>query len=175
MSTTQLQMKPLITVTELQARVKHLGAEISQRFAGESVILVGVLKGSFIFLADLARAITIPTRIEFMGVSSYEGTKSTGHVRITHDLSADIQGKNVILVEDIVDTGITVDYLLNTLKVRGPKSLQICTLLSKPEAHVMKHNLDYIGFEIENKFVIGYGLDLNGEYRNLPNIMQVIT
>lgn len=175
MSSTELKMKPLLTAAQMQERVKAIGAEISQRFAGESVILVGILKGSFIFLADLARAVTIPTRIEFMGVASYEGTNSTGHVRITQDLSADIQGKNVILVEDIVDTGTTVDYLLNTLKVRNPKILQICTLLSKPEAHVMKHHIDYVGFEIENKFVVGYGLDLDGTYRNLPDIMQVIT
>lgn len=175
MSTNELKMKPLLTAAQIQERVQAIGAEISERFAGETVILVGILKGSFIFLADLARSVTIPTRIEFMGVASYEGTNSTGHVRITHDLSADIQGKNVVLVEDIVDTGTTVDYLLNTLMVRNPKTLQICTLLSKPEAHVMKHHLDYVGFEIENKFVIGYGLDLDGTYRNLPDIMQVMT
>lgn len=173
MTTKPLQMKPLLSAEQMQQRVREIGAEISQRFAGESVILVGILKGSFIFLADLARAITVPTRIEFMSVSSYEGTQSTGHVRITQDLSTDIQDKNVIIVEDIVDTGTTVEYLLHTLQVRNPKALQICSLLSKREVHRMSHVIDYVGFEIGNQFVVGYGLDLDGGYRNLPDLMQV--
>jgi hypoxanthine phosphoribosyltransferase len=171
----ELSWDVLIEQSKLTERVRQLGKQISQDFAGESVVLVGVLKGSFIFLADLMRAIEIPCNVEFIGVSSYDGTQSTGHVRITQDLSAEIKDKNVIVVEDIVDTGLTMDYIISTFQVREPKSLKICTLLSKPEAHVMKHQLDYIGFEISNEFVIGYGLDLDGFYRGLPYIAQVRT
>lgn len=165
---------PLLTEERITQRVRELGRKISADFAGEEIILVGVLKGSFIFLADLARAIDVPTRIEFIGVASYAGTKSTGHVRITNDLSGEILGRNVILIEDIVDTGATLDYLLNTLSVRGPKTLKVCALLSKPAAHQMTHQLDYVGFEIGNEFVVGYGLDCDGRYRNLPDIKQFL-
>ncbi|MFW7379775.1 MAG: hypoxanthine phosphoribosyltransferase [Oligoflexus sp.] len=163
----------LIHATKLQQRVTELGAQISRDYEGQPITIVGVLKGSFIFLADLVRAITAPVEIEFIGVSSYEAMNSTGQVRITNDLSQDISGKHVLLVEDIIDTGLTIDYLIKVFAVRKPKSLKICSLLSKPEAHQMTHNIDYVGFEISREFVIGYGLDLDGHFRNLPHIEQV--
>jgi hypoxanthine phosphoribosyltransferase len=171
----KLKTRPLIDEATLQTRIAELGKKITADFRGETVTIIGVLKGSFIFLADLVRKIDLSTRIEFIGVSSYHGTESSGHVRITQDLTTEVKGKNIIVVEDIVDTGLTMDYLISTLRVREPKSLKICTLLSKPEAHMMKTQLDYIGFEISNEFVIGYGLDLDGEYRNVPYIAQVIS
>jgi hypoxanthine phosphoribosyltransferase len=170
-----MKTRPLFDETALSNRIKELGAKIEQDFGNEPITVVGVLKGSFIFLSDLVRSIKNPMKIEFIGVSSYHGTESTGHVRITQDLTAEIRGKNVLLVEDIIDTGLTMDYLINTFKVREPKKLKICTLLSKPESHMMKTHVDYVGFEISNEFVIGYGLDLNGDYRNLPYIAQVIS
>jgi hypoxanthine phosphoribosyltransferase len=171
----ELKTKPLFDEKALSKRVAELGKQISADFGSEEVICIGVLKGSVIFLADLVRHIKSPLRLEFIGVASYEGTKSTGHVRITNDLSADIKGKNVLVVEDIVDTGMTIDFLIDTLKVREPKSLKICALLSKPDAHIMHNTLDYVGFEISKEFVIGYGLDFNGLYRELPYIAQVET
>lgn len=170
-----LDTTPLFTEVALRKRVAELGAAISRDYAGEPVTMVCVLKGAFMFAADLIRTITVPVKIEFIGVQSYEGTKSTGRVRITHDLGRDIHDKNVLLVEDIIDTGRTIDYLLETLRARGPKTIRVCTLLSKPEAHIMKHRVDYTGFEISKEFVIGYGLDLDGKYRELPYIAQVKT
>jgi hypoxanthine phosphoribosyltransferase len=168
-----LKYTPLFEAARIAARVKELGAQITKDFAGEPVVCVGVLKGAFIFLADLVRAIDLPTTVEFIGVASYSGTKSTGRVRLTLDLSADIKGKNVLLVEDIIDTGHTIDYLLDTLKVREPKQLKVAAFLSKPEAHEMHNQIDYVGFEISREFVIGYGLDLDQYYRNLPFLGQV--
>lgn len=170
----ELKMRPLIDASTLHARVAELGAQISRDFRGQKVILVGVLKGSFIFLSDLARAIDLDCEIEFIGVSSYEGMHSTGQVRITNDLSKDVEDAHIILVEDIIDTGTTVDYLTKIFDVRKPKSLRVACLLSKPEAHQVTLKIDYIGFEISKEFVVGYGLDYNGLYRNLPNLMQVI-
>ena len=115
----------------------------------------------------------MPLCVEFIGVSSYKGTQSTGQVRITHDLSIDLEGKNVLLVEDIVDSGVTIDYLLDLLKVRNPAALKVCTLLSKPHAHKMKHDLDYVGFTVGDEFVVGYGLDVDGRFRELPYIGTV--
>lgn len=168
-----LKHEVLFSADKIAARIQELGAQITKEFAGEEVVCIGVMKGAFIFLADLVRAIDLPTSIEFIGVASYEGTRSTGHVRLTHDLAADIEGKNVILVEDIIDTGKTIDYLLDSLRVRHPKALKVATFLSKPEAHVMHNTLDYVGFEISKEFVIGYGLDLDQYYRNLPYLGQV--
>lgn len=166
---------PLFDEATIAARIKALGAQITRDFKGEPVVCVGVLKGAFIFLADLVRAIDLPVTVEFIGVASYAGTQSTGRVRLTLDLSADIKGKNVLLVEDIIDTGHTIDYLFDTLKVREPKSLKVASFLSKPEAHQMHHRIDYVGFEISKEFVIGYGLDLDQYYRNLPILGQVKT
>lgn len=170
----QPMTKTLIPADKIRERVRVLGEQISQDYAGEKLTVIGVLKGSFIFLADLVREISIPTEVEFIGVSSYESMSSTGQVRITNDLSRDISGQHVLLVEDIIDTGLTIDYLIQLFKVRNPKSLKVCSLLSKPEAHQMKHEISYVGFEISKEFVIGYGLDLDGFHRNLPNIEQVI-
>jgi hypoxanthine phosphoribosyltransferase len=170
-----LPTEPLFDAATLSKRIAEIGKQITADFAGEPVVVVGVLKGSFLFMADLIREIELPMSVEFVGVSSYKGTESTGHVRITHDLNATIQGENVILVEDIIDTGLTIEYLTEMFRARRPKSLKICTLLSKPEAHMMKIDIDYTGFEISKEFVIGYGLDLDGRYRNLPYIAQVQT
>jgi hypoxanthine phosphoribosyltransferase len=153
--------------------VRQLGEQITKDLRGEPVVVVGVLKGAFMFTADLVRAIKSPVVIDFIGCASYSGTRSTGTVRITHDLSTDITGKNVILVEDIIDTGRTLDYLIRILKERSPKSLRLCTLLDKPEAREVPVKVDYFGFSISNEFVIGYGLDLDQRYRELPYIAQV--
>ena len=170
-----VQYTPLFDAETIAARIKALGAQITRDFAGESIVCVGVLKGAFIFLADLVRAIDLPVTVEFIGVASYAGTQSTGNVRLTLDLAADIKGRNVVLVEDIIDTGHTIDYLIDTLGVRGPKTLKVASFLSKPEAHQMHHHIDYVGFEISKEFVIGYGLDLDQYYRNLPLLAQVKT
>lgn len=171
----RLQMKPLIEARVLQARVRELGRQISADFRGETLCVVGVLKGSFVFLADLIRSLEIDCQVEFISVSSYEGMQSTGHVRINYDLNEDIQGKHVLLVEDIIDTGMTIDYMLKTFQVRQPASLKVCCLLSKPSAHQVTLPIHYQGFEIGPEFVVGYGLDYNGLYRNLPDLMQVIS
>lgn len=170
-----LKYTPLFSEQQIATRVRDLGAQITHDLQGESLVCIGVLKGAFIFLADLVRAIDLPITVEFIGVASYAGTESTGHVRLTHDLAADIAGKNVLLIEDIIDTGHTIDYLLDTLKVREPKSLRVAAFLSKPEAHSMHNRIDYVGFEISREFVIGYGLDLDQYYRNLPFLGQVKT
>lgn len=171
---TEYSMHQLIAADRIAQRVRELGQQISRDFQGEQICVIGVLKGSFIFMADLIRAITTPCEVEFIGVSSYEGMQSTGHVRINYDLSIDIEGKHVLLVEDIIDTGSTIDYLLQTFRVRKPKSLKVACLLSKPEAHKVPIAIDYTGFEISREFVIGYGLDLDGLYRNLPDLMQML-
>ncbi len=166
-------MQPLIPAATIQARIQQLAAEIDRDSNGEAITMIGVLKGSFIFLADLIRQLKAPVEVEFIGVSSYEGTSSSGQVRITHDLGKDVSQRHLILVEDIIDSGLTIDYLLDIFALRGPKSLKVCTLLSKPESHSMQHKLDYVGFEIDKDFVVGYGLDLDGQYRQLPDIMKV--
>ncbi len=159
----------MISAEALQERTRELGAEIQKDFEGEEIILVGVLKGAFVFLADLARAIDSRLVVDFLGVSSYgASTKSTGVVKITRDLSWPITGKNVVLVEDIVDSGLTMSYLLESLATRQPKTLKVCSLLYKPERAKAEPPIHYCGFTIEDRFVIGYGLDYDGRYRNLP-------
>ncbi len=170
-----LVTRPLFDAQAIARRVREMGAKITADYQGEPIVCIGVMKGALIFLADLARSIDLPVTMEFIGVSSYEGTSSTGHVRLTHDLSADIKDKHVLLVEDIIDTGRTIDYLIDVLRVRNPKSLRVASLLSKPESHVMVTPIDYVGFEITKEFVIGYGLDLDQYCRNLPYIAQVIS
>ena len=165
--------KPLFDADTIRARIAELGATITKDYKGEPLVCIGVLKGAFIFMADLVRAIDLPLNMEFIGVSSYAGTESTGHVRLTHDLARDITDKHVLLIEDVIDSGVTIDYLLGLLKLRGPKSLRVATFLSKPEAHEMHHHIDYVGFEISREFVIGYGLDLDQYYLNLPYLAQV--
>ncbi len=163
----------LITEEELENRICELGKEISEHYQGESVHLVSVLKGGVFFTCELAKRLTIPVSIDFMSVSSYgNDTKSSGVVKVIKDLDESIEGKNVLVVEDIVDSGRTLSYLLENLKSRKPKSLRLCTLLDKPERRVT--DVDYTGFEIPDKFVVGYGLDYMQRYRNLPYVGVVM-
>ncbi len=158
----------LLTAEQLQARVAEMGAEITRDFAGRPLKLVGVLKGSFMFMADLARAIDLPVKVDFIGTSSYQGTKTSGVVRITNDLTRPIEGEHVLLVEDIVDTGLTMRYLLENLSTRKPASVSVCTLLEKPSRAQVRIPIAYRGFSIPDAFVVGYGLDWDGRLRNLP-------
>jgi len=160
----------LVSGAELEAGVKKLGERISKDYAGRCVTLVGVLKGCVLFMSDLARNITLDTRMDFMMLSSYSGAHSTGVVRILLDLKESIEDCDVIIVEDIVDSGLTMEYMLQNLKTRRPRSLEICTLLDKPSRRRAQVSIKYSGFTIEDKFVVGYGLDYNGIYRNLPYV-----
>ena len=162
----------LVSEEQIQARVAELGAQISADFAGRELTLVSVLKGSLPFMADLMRAITIPVQIDLMEVSSYGGTatESSGLVRILKDLSSSIDGKDVLIVEDIIDTGLTLNYLIRYLRGKNPRSLHICTLLDKPARRLVEIPIDYLGFTIPDQFVVGYGLDYGEHYRNLPFI-----
>ncbi len=162
----------LLLEEEIRTRVAELGAEISRDYAGEELLVVGILKGAMIFLADLVRNITVPVCFDFMAVSSYgSSTKSSGAVRILKDLDSGIEGRHVLIVEDIVDTGLTLNYLVDNLKARGPVSLKICTLLDKPSRRVAPVEIHYNGFIIPDEFVVGYGLDYKERYRNLPYVM----
>lgn len=158
----------LLDSQTIASRVEALGAHISKDYEGKDLIIVPVLKGSFMFVADLARHITIPMEIDFLGLRSYSGTKSTGVVQITSDLSKPVEGKHILVVEDIVDTGLTMKYLLENLTTRGPASVRVASLLHKPARSTVKVPIDYLGFTIEDVFVVGYGLDYDGKYRNLP-------
>lgn len=161
----------LLSEEEVDAKIKAIGEQISKDYAGRQVHLVCVLKGGSFFLCELAKRITVPVSLDFMSVSSYGSeTKSSGVVRIVKDLDEPIKGKDVIVVEDIVDSGRTLSYLLEMLKDRGPASLRLCTLLDKPERRVTDIRVDYTGFEIPDEFVVGYGLDYDQKYRNLPYI-----
>ena len=161
----------LIEEAELARRVKALGEEISREYEGRSLFLVGVLKGGVFFLSDLMRAIDVPVEVDFMAVASYgSSTDSSGVVRILKALDASIEGRDVMIVEDIVDSGLTLSYLLRTLKARNPASLEVCALLTKPERRKVDLPIRYTGFEIPNRFVIGYGLDHAERYRNLPYV-----
>ena len=160
----------LISADEIQRHVAKIGARISEDFEGKDPIFVGVLKGCFIFMADLMRYVTISCSMDFMAVSSYKGTTSTGAVNINKDLSQDIEGRHLILVEDILDSGVTLNYLKNYLMVRRPASITIATLMDKPARRKAEIFADYSCFEIPDAFVVGYGLDYNERYRNLPYI-----
>jgi len=161
----------LISREEIAARVVELGQSISREHGGGVPLLVGVLKGAAVFMADLIRAIPSPVAIDFMAVSSYgPATRSSGAVRLTADLSVSIEGRDVILVEDIVDSGRTIHYLRRNLETRHPRSLEVCTLLDKLERRQIEVTLDYVGFVIPDRFVVGYGFDLAGHYRGLPEI-----
>lgn len=164
-------LKVLLSAEQIQARVKQLGAEIDRDYPQGPIYLIAILKGAFIFLADLARAIKTPTRIEFIGISSYgRGKTSSGEVRLTKDLDATIEGFDVIVVEDIVDSGVTLNYLIKVFGQRKPKSLRIATLLDKPERRQRPVEVHYTGFKIPDEFVVGYGLDYAEDYRNLKDI-----
>jgi hypoxanthine phosphoribosyltransferase len=162
----------LISEEEIQKRVAELGGQISADYDGQSPFLTAVLKGAWVFLADLCRHLDIPHEVHFMAISSYGGraTRSSGVVRILMDLTASPEGRDVLIVEDIVDSGRTLDYILRNLRTRNPASIRVCTLLSKPSRREIDVPLDYVGFEIPDEFVIGYGLDFDEHYRNLPFI-----
>ena len=160
----------LITEEELQAKIAELGKVISADYQGKDLLMICILRGAVIFLSDLSRQITIPHEMDFMAVSSYGGTRteSSGVVRILMDLRTSIEGRNVLIVEDIVDTGLTLTYIINNLKTRRPASLRTCALLNKQARRLVDISVDYVGFDIPDKFVVGYGLDYDEKYRNLP-------
>ena len=172
---TNSNLEALLSAEEIGDRVRKLGEQITNDYAGREPILVGVLKGAFIFMSDLARAIDLKISTEFMAVSSYgKEQKSSGEVRIIKDLDVPVEGKDLIVVEDIVDTGLTLSYLLANLQSRGANSVRLATLLDKPEPRINKElKIDYCGFQVPNKFVVGYGLDAAERYRNLPFIAVV--
>jgi hypoxanthine phosphoribosyltransferase len=167
----QEHLKVLLRSSAIQKRVREMGREISKDFKGQRVHLIGVLKGAAIFLSDLIRQIHVEVSLDFMAVSSYgQGKETSGQVRLVKDLDTSIEGLNVILVEDILDTGLTLGYLLRVLRQRKPKSLRIAALLDKPERRFKDVKADYIGFQIPNEFVVGYGLDYAERYRNLKDV-----
>jgi len=165
-------VKTLISEQDLQARIAEMGAQISEDYANKDLFIVAVLKGAFVFLADLCRHITLPHQVHFMAISSYPGrtTTSSGVVRILKDLSASPEGHDVLVIEDIVDSGRTLDYITRNLSTRNPTSLKVCSLLDKPDRRIIDVSVDYVGFEIPDEFVVGYGLDYGEIYRNLPFI-----
>ncbi len=161
----------LISKEELDRQVEELGSRISKDYEGKELVIIGVLKGGFIFLADLARKITIPVDLDFISVSSYgDSSKSSGVVKIIKDVDINISGKHVLIVEDIIDTGLTLNHLVELLKTRGPLSVKICAALDKPSRRKAEVHVEYKGIEIPDEFVIGYGLDYAGKYRNLPEV-----
>ena len=165
----------LLTEKEIRKKVQYLGKQISQDYnKNDEIVVVGVLKGASVFMADLIRQIDIPVYIDFMAVSSYGySTESSGIVRILKDLDFEIEGRHVLIVEDIIDTGLTLKYLTDNLRSRNVKSLKICTLLDKPERRKCNLDIDYIGFKIPDKFVVGYGIDYGEKYRNLPYVAVI--
>jgi len=161
----------LIEADALRARVAELGEEISAHYEGRDLLLVGVLKGAVFFMADLMRKLTIPCEVDFMAISSYgASTDSSGVVRILKDLDINIEGRDVLVVEDIIDSGLTLSYLMRNLESREPATLEVCALLTKPDRREIEVPVRYVGFEIPNRFVIGYGLDFGERYRNLPYV-----
>ncbi len=156
---------------KIQTRIREIGLEISNAYRGKRPVLIGILKGGFIFLADLVRSISIPIELDFMAISSYgSGTATSGVVKIRKDLDIDVSGKDVIIVEDIVDSGLSLQYIKDYIGKHNPASLKVCVLLDKPAAHKIDVKFDYVGFEVGNEFVVGYGLDFAENYRNLPYI-----
>jgi hypoxanthine phosphoribosyltransferase len=165
------ELTPLISAEQIARRVREIGAQIERDYQGKELVLLGVLKGSYMFISDLARTIDLPLSIDFIGLSSYgEATESSGVVKITSDLAKPIENKHVLIVEDIVDTGLTMRYLLDNLATRRPASVKLCTLLHKPSRARTRIPIDYLGFQIEDRFVVGYGLDHDDKYRNVPFI-----
>lgn len=176
MLTTSAIGRVLVSEEELTRRVRELGAEISRDYAGRDLVLIGVLKGAVFFLSDLMRQMEPPVEVDFMAVSSYgSATKSSGVVRILKDLDSAIQGRHVLIVEDIVDSGLTLSYLLRSLRDRNPRTVEVCALLVKPAARVVDVPVRYVGFEIPNEFVVGYGLDYQQRYRGLPYVAILAT
>jgi hypoxanthine phosphoribosyltransferase len=172
----ELELSELISEDVIKTRLRQLAQEITADFAGESVLLAGVLKGSFIFLADIAREINLSVDIGFMAVSSYrDGSVSAGVISVLYDLDRPVEGRNVVLVEDIADSGVTLDFLISSIRARNPKSLKVCVLLDKPSRRRVELVPDYIGFSIPDEFVVGYGLDYANHYRNLKGIYKCKT
>lgn len=164
-------VRELISAERIAQRVAELGRQITEDYRERSLVLLSILKGSFVFTADLARAIDLPLSIEFLGVASYgDGMTSSGAVKITHDLTSTIEGKDVLVIEDVVDTGLTLSFLLQILDVRRPASLEVCSLLARPQHFKRGMGPRYVGFELGDEFVVGYGLDLAQRYRNLPYV-----
>jgi hypoxanthine phosphoribosyltransferase len=164
-------VKELLPQQVLKDRIAEMAAEITADFVGKDPVLIGVLKGCFLFMADLCRGIDLPLTCDFLGLSSYgDRTSTSGVIRITSDLTKPIEGRHVLVIEDIVDTGLTMKYLMENLQTRKPASIKVCSLLHKPARELIKVPIDYLGFTIEDVFVIGYGLDFQGRYRNLPYI-----
>ena len=165
------KIKVLLPEAEVDKKIQELGEQISKDYEGKNIHMICVLKGGVFFTCELAKRISVPVSLDFMSVSSYgAGTSSSGVVKIGKDLDTTIEGKNVLVVEDIIDSGRTLSYLLQNLKTRNPKSLKLCTLLDKPDRRVCDVKVDYVGFEIPDEFVVGYGLDYDQKYRNLPYI-----
>lgn len=163
--------KILIAEDELQAKVKELGAKITEDYQGKDLLLVCVLKGAVLFVSDLMKRIDLPLEIDFMAISSYgSNTQSSGVVRILKDLNQSIEGRHVLIVEDIIDSGLTLSYLAENLRARGPESVEICTILDKPDRRTTSLDIKYTGFQVPDEFVVGYGLDYAEKYRNLPYI-----
>ena len=161
--------RPVVTQEQMRARIREMGRQISADYAGKDVVLVGVLKGAYAFYADLARAIRIPIRVDFILVTSYGlGVKTSGKVKVVSELTEEIKGKEILLVEDIVDSGLTVQYLMKSLAKKKPRSIKVCTLLNKPARRVVDVQIEYVGFKIPDQYVVGYGLDYRQKYRNLP-------
>lgn len=164
-------IRVMVSEKDVNARIEELGKQISKDYAGKQVHLICILKGGAFFMCELAKRITVPVSMDFMSISSYgDGTKSSGVVKIAKDLDEALEGKEVLIVEDIIDSGRTLSYLLQVLGKRGPKSMKICTLLDKPDRRVVDVDVDYVGFNIPDEFVVGYGLDYAQKYRNLPYI-----
>lgn len=164
----------VISEAEIKSRVRELGKLLQQDYEGKTPLLVGILRGAVVFMSDLVRAIDIPLSIDFMAVSSYgSSTKSSGVVRILKDLDEDIEGRHVLLIEDIIDTGLTLNYLLTNLASRSPASLEVCALLCKKGMQAVETDVKYVGFDIGNEFVVGYGLDMAEKYRNLPYLSKL--
>lgn len=168
------KIRVMISEEEVDKRIREIGAEITEKYAGKEILLICVLRGGSFFLCELAKRINLDVKIDFMSVSSYGGgTESSGHIKIIKDLEESVENRNVIVVEDIIDSGRTLSHLLELLKSRQPASLALCTLLDKPDRRVVEVPVDYTGFKIEDYFVVGYGLDYDQKYRNLPFIGKV--
>lgn len=167
-------IKTLLTREEVERRIKELAKEIEKDYQGKDLLVVGLLKGSVVFMTDLIKEIELPLEIDFMSASSYSGTESTGIINISKDLDIDVKDREVLIVEDIIDTGLTLSHVRKMLEERGTKSLKICTLLDKPSRRTVEIKGDYTGFEIPDEFVVGYGLDYDQQHRNLPYIGIVV-
>ncbi len=163
----------ILTEEQIQQRVKELGAQISQDYAGKDLVIIGILKGVFIFIADLLRAISIPVTVDFLAIARYGPTKQTkGVVNLTKDLDEPLVGRHVLFIEDIIDTGFTTHFIMRTLRLRKPESLNVCLLLNRPRRRIIDIDLAYVGFDIPDYYVVGYGLDSKERYRNLPYIIK---